>query len=208
MARRSKEEAQETYQALLKAAADLFMEKGVAPTTLQEIAERAGLTRGAVYWHFDGKEDIITALLSTYALPYIDQFETEIAQLPRSSDAGRQFRICIDRLMDNLINDERAGQTMSISLHMAEFTSAETDFQAFLKDMHLSRYRALTETFSLLSDSSCLRGELPPELYASGLFSYFLGLIHEHFSPHPVIDLRQSGRSLLGLYLDAILHIK
>ena len=51
MVRRTKEEAQETRQRLLDAAEVLFQSQGVSQTTLQQIAQQAGATRGAIYWH-------------------------------------------------------------------------------------------------------------------------------------------------------------
>ena len=52
MARRTKAEADETRTKLLDAAEEVFFEKGVSRTSLGDIAQRAGATRGAVSWHF------------------------------------------------------------------------------------------------------------------------------------------------------------
>lgn len=56
--RRTKEDALQTRQHLLQAAKELFHEKGYARTTLSEIAQQAGLTRGAAYWHFKSKDEL------------------------------------------------------------------------------------------------------------------------------------------------------
>ena len=63
MARRTKEEALETRNALLDAAELVFELRGVAGTALQEVAETAGVTRGAVYWHFRDKADLFNAMM-------------------------------------------------------------------------------------------------------------------------------------------------
>lgn len=63
MARRTKEEAEQTRSAVLDAALDLFYEKGYSRTTFDEIARRINLTKGAVYWHFRNKADLLTALI-------------------------------------------------------------------------------------------------------------------------------------------------
>ncbi|QHI69342.1 TetR/AcrR family transcriptional regulator [Tichowtungia aerotolerans] len=63
MARRTKEEADATRESVLMAALDLFAEKGYSRTTLAGIAKRIGMTRGAVYWHFDNKEALLAALI-------------------------------------------------------------------------------------------------------------------------------------------------
>lgn len=51
-----------TRNRLIQAALMVFDRKGVARTSLNEIATEAGLTRGALYWHFKNKEDIFAAL--------------------------------------------------------------------------------------------------------------------------------------------------
>ena len=63
MARKTKEEAAATRESILRAALDLFSEKGYSSTTFNDIAKRIGMTRGAVYWHFENKEALLTALV-------------------------------------------------------------------------------------------------------------------------------------------------
>ncbi|TIV74343.1 MAG: TetR family transcriptional regulator, partial [Mesorhizobium sp.] len=62
MMRRTKAEAEQTREAVLAAAVDVFLERGVTRATLEQIASTAGVTRGAVYWHFRDKQEIFTAL--------------------------------------------------------------------------------------------------------------------------------------------------
>lgn len=69
MARRTKEDALTTRAALLDAAMRVFGRRGVARSTLAEIAQEAGLTRGAVYWHFKDKADIFNAMMDRVTLP-------------------------------------------------------------------------------------------------------------------------------------------
>ena len=63
MARRTKEEAEETKKAICLAALDIFCEKGYSRTTFDEIAKRINLTKGAIYWHFRNKADILTEII-------------------------------------------------------------------------------------------------------------------------------------------------
>lgn len=62
MARKTKAEAQKTRQLLIEAAIEQFAARGVASTTLTDIADAAGLSRGAVYWHFSSKAEIFNAI--------------------------------------------------------------------------------------------------------------------------------------------------
>jgi AcrR family transcriptional regulator len=57
------ERREQTRAALLAAARELFAERGFADTGREDIAERAGVTRGALYHHFDSKRAVAVAVL-------------------------------------------------------------------------------------------------------------------------------------------------
>lgn len=59
LGRRTAEESKETRQALLQAAAASFAERGLNGAKLDDIAQRAGVTKGAIYSHFDDREDLL-----------------------------------------------------------------------------------------------------------------------------------------------------
>jgi TetR/AcrR family acrAB operon transcriptional repressor len=65
--RRTKEDAEQTRKAILASAMDIFCEKGYSKTTFDEIAKRINLTKGAVYWYFRNKPDIVAALINEFA---------------------------------------------------------------------------------------------------------------------------------------------
>ena len=62
--RKTKEEAAATRARLLEAALESFHSKGYAATTLDDIARQAGITRGAIQWHFGNKTELYNTLLS------------------------------------------------------------------------------------------------------------------------------------------------
>lgn len=70
--RRTKEDAEQTRLAILASAMDIFYEKGYSKTTFDEIAKRINLTKGAVYWYFRNKPDIVAALINDFAERYIN----------------------------------------------------------------------------------------------------------------------------------------
>ena len=62
VARQTKAQAEQTREAILDAAEKVFYERGVARSTLEEVARVAGVTRGAIYWHFRDKLDLFLTL--------------------------------------------------------------------------------------------------------------------------------------------------
>lgn len=69
MARKTKEEAQQTRATLMEVALGLFCEKGLASTSLSDIAKAAGVTRGAIYWHFKNKVELFNSLWEEVCQP-------------------------------------------------------------------------------------------------------------------------------------------
>ena len=67
------EKTAETRRRLLDAAIECLIERGYANTTTSEIAERAGLSRGAQLYHFSKKEELITSAIEhLFELMYVD----------------------------------------------------------------------------------------------------------------------------------------
>ena len=77
--RRTKEDAEQTRRAVLASAMDMFYEKGYSKTTFDEIAKRINLTKGAVYWYFRNKPDIVAALINDFADKYLADIKEFIA---------------------------------------------------------------------------------------------------------------------------------
>ncbi|MDR3332691.1 MAG: TetR family transcriptional regulator [Synergistaceae bacterium] len=68
MGRRTKEEALETKERLLEAALDVMSEKPFSSVSMREIAEKVGLSKGATYWHFKNKSDILVNLIEAICI--------------------------------------------------------------------------------------------------------------------------------------------
>jgi AcrR family transcriptional regulator len=69
-----------TRRGLLVAAAEVFAERGFAAASLEEIASRAGLTRGAFHWHFKSKKELFIAVMQERAARAIADRDDVAAQ--------------------------------------------------------------------------------------------------------------------------------
>lgn len=88
--RKTKTEALKTKEHLMLAALETFYRKGIARTSLNEIAQAAGVTRGALYWHFKNKEDLFDALFQRIC----DDIENCIAQDAEDAEGGYSATRC------------------------------------------------------------------------------------------------------------------
>jgi len=103
MARRTKVDADATRQALLDAAERVFYERGVARASLAEIAQAAGATRGAIYWHFKDKVDLFNAMMDRVTLPL--EVACGIDAPVSTEDPLGRVRGMVQQLLEVMVND-------------------------------------------------------------------------------------------------------
>src|SRR5262245_31426714 len=78
-----------TREALVEAAADVFAQRGFHAASLDEIAERAGFTRGAIYSNFGSKEELMIAVLDEFTSRQLRDFGHAIDDLTHGTDEER-----------------------------------------------------------------------------------------------------------------------
>lgn len=204
MARKTKEEAEKTYLALLEAAAKLFSSQGVATTTLNEIAKSAGVTRGAFYWHFKDKDEVIRALWETYALPRFDPIKTEIEEMPVEDSADR-FRQIMQEMVMVFVTDENVRRAVFIVMHNMEYSEKQHSLQDYLRAEHVNFQSALTSAFDKIAHSGRLKCGVESRQAALGFQCLFMGIINKHLLPFTSIDLERDGMVILQSYFDGLL---
>lgn len=67
-------------QELLAAAIDLFVEHGFAATRLEDVARRAGVSKGTLYLYFTNKEELFKAVVRESILPFLGKAELSVAE--------------------------------------------------------------------------------------------------------------------------------
>jgi AcrR family transcriptional regulator len=123
MPRTAGSRAPETRERILDAAIGLFQERGFAATSIRDLAERAGVTTAAMYYHFDGKDQILEALFGPclQALQAID-----------TSPGGDQARQVLEQVMDVFAERGTALQAVMNDRSAMQHVRARTDFAAVL----------------------------------------------------------------------------
>ena len=114
MARKTKEEALLTRNAILDAAESVFQERGVSNTSLAEIATAAGVTRGAVYWHFANKIDLFDAMVQR-VFGSMETKREELQATQRYDDPVDLVRELTIYFLDRVANDPRYLRIVDIS---------------------------------------------------------------------------------------------
>jgi AcrR family transcriptional regulator len=154
-----------TRQKLLDAAIDLFSEVGYAAAGLGEIIERAGMTKGALYHHFDSKEAVATAIIEQGTNLTRDAFR----QVCESSSPALENLIHgIFIVADLLVSDKTARTAEQLTRGLAEFNSTASQVWS-------SRLDAMTTQASLAGAEGDLRDGLDPSVVGESILNGMLG---------------------------------
>jgi len=204
MARRTKTEAEVTRQKLLDAAAEVFREHGVAHSTLAEVAAAAGVTRGAVYWHFRDKAHLFDALCEREQLPM--EAMLACAGEVRQKDPLRALRtLAVDGLM-RLATNARTQAVFDVIFHKCEFAA---EFASVAGRRHATDRGCLAHVERLLKQAVDM-GQLPAntdtELAARCLNAYMVGVMHEWVQRPEAYDLARAAPAMIDCVLAGLVE--
>lgn len=171
MARRTKEEAAATREHLLDTAERVFAERGVTRASLQDIATAAGLTRGAIYWHFKDKAELFIAMMDRVCLPC----ETALDGVTQASQSGIEARLrsALLQPLQLLCEDDRARRVFTIVIHRTEYN----DEMDPVRQRHRSAIADCDARIAALLREGQTKGRFRPELDAGALASAMLCLV-------------------------------
>jgi TetR/AcrR family acrAB operon transcriptional repressor len=202
MARRTKEEAQETRNHILDVAEQIFHEKGVSRTSLADIAAAAGVTRGAIYWHFENKADLFTAMMDRVKMP-IEETAQAICQ-GCLTDPLAHVRTCVFAILRRIGSDQQCRRVFEIAHHKCELVEE----MVLVRDRHVeSRNSCMAEVEQRLRDAQrdgILAEDVKPKRAALTLFALVDGLIYNWVLDPEFFSLAREGERIVGEYLDSL----
>jgi TetR/AcrR family acrAB operon transcriptional repressor len=202
MVRRTKEAAEETRALILDTAEDMFHEIGVARTSLTDIAARAGVTRGAIYWHFTDKVDLFTAMCDRATLPLEAMFSGVGAE--NLDDPLASLRASCVGVLRVVAEDARCRRVFEIISHKCEYVDE-------MAPTMLRRQACRQDAMALIENNlaqAARLGQLPEALdtrrAAFALFAYLDGLVHGWGLNACRGELAEEPGVLIDLFLDGL----
>ncbi len=111
---------QSSYQRIVEAANAVFLDGGVMPISLSDVAERANVSRSLIYSHFPSQHDLMNGVLN-YHLPILER----ICEAARSGNSDRSVLLSSAMIYFDAMTD--AGPTLALAPNDAFLTGHVTD---------------------------------------------------------------------------------
>ena len=176
MARKTKIETEQTRLQIIAAARRVFAERGVSRTTLAQIAKEAGVTRGAIYWHFKNKPDLFFAMMEQVSLPLIDRIDGNLpAVSPGDPLLGIQASMI--EILRLLKEDEVARTTFEIVVLKCEYVDEFASLENRVIKTGCAFIEKATRAYAAAQTKGLVRGDIDPAQFALESYTFMKGLI-------------------------------
>ncbi len=200
MVRRTKEDAVATRNSLLDAAEQVFYDKGVSRASLGDIAQAAGATRGAIYWHFKDKADLFNAMMDRVTLPLECAYGLGGVDVEEGASLWR-LRGAVQGVLRAVATDERTRRVFEIAMYKVEYVQE----LGAVRDRHVMAcegFRAkLREDVASAAKAQELVLSMSADVAAMGLWALFDGLLQGWMLNRGGFDLLEVGRVTVDAYL-------
>lgn len=206
MVRKTKEDALATRDSILDAAEQLFVTRGVSGTTLQHIATAAGLTRGAIYWHFEDKAALFNAIMERAKMP----LESAMYLLDRPDPADpladlRDYTVCVLRLT---VEDSKARRAFEIATLKLEFVEEMHAVRSRRMQMQAEWMAKAESRIRIGIEHGLLKPDVSPHAVALGLFAMIDGLLRTWLLDPRAFDLVKVGEQIVDMQLGSLRRLK
>ncbi|MGF1547089.1 MAG: TetR family transcriptional regulator [Thiotrichales bacterium] len=196
MVRRTKAAADQTREGILDAARRVFAREGVGRATLERVATEAGVTRGAVYWHFANKTELFYAMKEHSLRPLADTVDACLAD-PAQSDPLDAIETAMGHVIEVLETDSEVRETLEVITLRCEFVGAFAPLVAEIVSSHQCLRDNLSAAYTRAATRGLLRAGLEPSLLGTDSMVFLLGLVHEWLREAVDGNVRRNARALI-----------
>ncbi len=173
MARKTKVDAEATRQKLLDAAEILFSEKGVSNTSLADIALAAGVTRGAIYWHFKNKVDLFEAMHARVRLS-VGEIVSEAMAAPDPVSGLCDYWTAS---LLQIAHDDHRRRVIDILFRKCEYVDEYQAASVRINEWSAEVIEAMAALYTIAAETGALAPGLLPEAAARATFSMITGIV-------------------------------
>lgn len=200
MARKTREEAAQTRQSILEAARHLFHSQGVSATTLEQIARSAGVTRGAVYWHFLDKSALISALREQLTLSLTGHVDA--IMLDESTENPLISLECGLRKIFTILEESQAvREILDIWLSQGMFIPELAAARNEVVKCHEEFIAKLESVYTRAAEKNVLRSGFSAEALALDTDAFVVGLVRNWLLDASQVGIRQSVADIIAVHV-------
>ncbi len=187
-----KAQREASVEGLLAAALRLFVSRGYRHTTVEDIADAAGLTKGAVYFYFRNKEALLDALLDRVEAVVVGEMERRVA----AAGPGGAEKLVAFMHGQARLGVERADDVLLLILMSLEFSGSAGPIQARIRAIYAKMLKAIEAAIALGKRQGQFRTDLRSREQAAVVMALHDGTFLEWYRRRDALDGAELVRTL------------
>lgn len=169
----NKKTDQNTRKEIVEASMRLFAKRGYHGTSIAQIAEATGLTKGALYWYFKGKEDLFLTVLDRIR----ENWQESIMNRVEASDGAVEK---LEQLFDatsEMVASEENPNSMHLFLVAAGAQPEMTDFEDAIRAAYAEYVKIISDAIKSGQEEGEIKREIAAESAALGIIGCLEGIV-------------------------------
>ena len=187
---------QETEKKIIQAALELFVRNGYHGTSINDIVQKVGVTKGALYSHFTSKGELLLRIIDEFKIKFIDKMIRSTNEYQGNA---------LEKLHHTIsFNARFAVENQDLCIFLTFLTTelnAAVDFEPPLKNVYREYQKFISKLIQQGIRQGFFRKDLDPDLVALSFMALHDGVLHQWVLNRNHVDGEQYVRTFRKIFL-------
>lgn len=188
--------SEETVNRIIQAALELFVRNGYHGTSISDITRKVGVTKGALYAHFNSKDEVLIRIIEEFEIRFIDELIRSVSEFPGNALAKFQHAISF--------TSQFAAQNQDLCVFLTFLTTelnADVDFEPALKKIYRTYQKFISQLIQQGIQQGLFKEELDPDLTGLSFVAVHDGMLHQWVLNRNRIDVENFVTNFQKIFL-------
>jgi AcrR family transcriptional regulator len=191
-----------TKEKLLESGIKLFMEKGFKGTTIEDITDASKISKGAFYWHFASKNDLLASIMDKYEKVFLDPLIQNVEGT--SSTFVKRFQY-YHKLATEFAFHNR-DLCVAFATLSAELAGSGAEIEQQVNAIYTRYRRFIKGLIEMGKKEDIVRPDLDPDMGAHIVIAINTGMLLEWYMNQNVLDGQQFAKTYRDITLRGIVR--
>jgi len=192
-------QSEKTKATIIKAAISLFAKNGFHNTSIAQITEMCQLSKGALYWHFEDKEDLLMAVIDQVRQEWKDVLRKN---LKRNWSAQKKMENILDLFVETTLENKE--RYVIFIVLIAEFTEVDERFERALREGFMEFFEFIAQIIEDGKSEGSIHKDINTNLMAIAFMGVWQGILLQWLLNRNEVRLESLVNCLRSMVFDGL----
>jgi AcrR family transcriptional regulator len=187
-------------ETIIRESIGLFLANGFRGTSVKQITEAAGISRGTLYWYFKSKEEIHITIFRKFEKEFLDVLSETVGRC--EGDFTTKYRV-FHKYSTEFARDNRE-LSLAYNTLLSEMLGTNTEVEKVAKSVHEKFHRVAWEMLERGKQDGSVSPEIDSNLYAHAIIACHMGMLDQWLVFGETMDVRAFVKTIRDFILTGI----